>query len=71
MKSDEKDKVYDDVTNKILANTRCLGERTGIFSSEPWFQKGFDWIRLREYAMKDEASKDYAIVRTFLSYLLY
>ena len=59
------------MTNRILANTRSLGERTGIFSSEAWFQKGFEWIRLRENAMKDEASEGYAIVSTFLSYRLY
>ena len=51
------------MTNTIVANTRCLGERSGIYDKVNRYRKGFEWIRLRENALKEGASNDYAIVR--------
>ena len=58
--------VYEHVTNTIVAQTRCLKERTGIYDKINRYYKGIEWIRLREHAMKEGASLDYAIVSSIL-----
>ena len=51
------------MTNTIVANTRCLGERSGIYDKVNRYRKGFEWIRLRENALKKGSPSDHAIVR--------
>ena len=57
------EKVYQHVTNTIFVRTRPLQEDCGIYSAVNPYDKGLDWMRLRENAMKEGASPDYAIVR--------
>ena len=53
--------------NTIVAKTRCLKERSGIYDRINYYNKGFEWIRLKENALKEGASHDYAIVRKAFS----
>ena len=67
IKANKVKEVYEHVTNTIIANTRRLGERCGIYDRVNRLHKGFEWIRLRENALKEGASTDYAIVRKAIS----
>ena len=39
-----------------------MNDRTGIYSPINPYDKGSEWLRLRENAMKEGASLDYALV---------
>ena len=55
--------IYRHVTNTIFVRTRPLQEDCGIYSAVNPYDKGLEWIRLRDNAMKEGAPLDYAIVR--------
>ena len=60
------EKVYRHVTNTIFVRTRPLQEDCGIYSPINPYDKGLEWMRLRDNAMKEGASLDYAIVRVLV-----
>ena len=58
--------IFDHAKRTIIAKTRSLKPTTGIFDPSKIFNQGVEWLRLREYAMKDDTSQEFAIVSTFL-----
>ena len=40
-----------------------MKEDTGIYSPVNQYDKGLEWVRLRDHAMKEGASLEFAIVR--------
>ena len=60
--------VFDHVKRTIIAKTRSLKPTTGILDPKKFFNNNgsIEWVRLREYAMRDDASPDYGIVSKVL-----
>ena len=62
IKHEQVQEVYKHVTNTIFVRTKPLKQHTGIYSLINPYDKGFEWFRLRDNAIKEGASLDYAII---------
>ena len=61
IKYDQVRRIFLHITNTIRARTKSLTDQTGIQGGD-WFTKGVEWIKIRTHALKEDASKDFAIV---------
>ena len=63
IKYDKMKSILNHISHIVCARTRRLKSNTGIGDSlHNWHLQGVDWIRLRDNAMKENASFDNAIV---------